>query len=538
MRTNHAIIGLAALIASGTSLAGLEGPYAPSNWTTTGIADGTTAIYPSPLGSIDLSHEVDLGNPGEGVPFSEANFSVIAPDDGIVSFDWNWTGFAAFFQSSGGLQLFADGPDGTEVINLSDFQDIPAEFDLSGTGSIEVHKGFAWGIIASGQNLDSNSVFEGTVRLSNLLVLPVDTADAMNASNWGTTGVADGSASIAPDSGSTDLLTLNYEVDLGNPGPGVSERSVTFSSVAAADDVVRFNWTWEGFHAFFQSFGGLQLFADGPEGMVVFDIIEYQDVPSEFSFDGTVAIQVSEGFEYGLIVTGENSDSNSQLTGELVLDFAHARDFSQKLNPSMWSIEAPELGDAQATPVLQDTGALGLWYDVSLGNPGPGVTYRSTAYSVVAAGSGEASFEWAWAGFHAFASSFGELQLFADGPDGTELIDLVAFQDVPAPFEFTGSASLEVHDGYSFGIIAGGQNFDSNSNIFGEIVIGAFEAPLPPVCEGDANGDQAVDSTDLNAVLGSFGDAVDPGTSGDVNGDGVVDSLDLNGVLANFGTGC
>jgi hypothetical protein len=53
----------------------------------------------------------------------------------------------------------------------------------------------------------------------------------------------------------------------------------------------------------------------------------------------------------------------------------------------------------------------------------------------------------------------------------------------------------------------------------------------------DANGDNIVNFTDLNAVLSSFGQA-GVGIPGDVNGDGVVNFADLNAVLSDFGTTC
>jgi hypothetical protein len=56
-------------------------------------------------------------------------------------------------------------------------------------------------------------------------------------------------------------------------------------------------------------------------------------------------------------------------------------------------------------------------------------------------------------------------------------------------------------------------------------------------CPGDANGDNLVNFSDLNAVLAAFGQSGD-GLIGDVNGDGVVNFSDLNEVLANFGEDC
>lgn len=56
-------------------------------------------------------------------------------------------------------------------------------------------------------------------------------------------------------------------------------------------------------------------------------------------------------------------------------------------------------------------------------------------------------------------------------------------------------------------------------------------------CEGDLNGDNMVNSSDLNVLLASFGEAGGP-SDGDISGDGQVNSTDLNLLLAAFGDVC
>ena len=56
------------------------------------------------------------------------------------------------------------------------------------------------------------------------------------------------------------------------------------------------------------------------------------------------------------------------------------------------------------------------------------------------------------------------------------------------------------------------------------------------VCNGDVNGDNFVDGTDLSIVLGFWGDCA--GCPADVSGDGQVDGLDLSIVLGYWNTLC
>ncbi len=65
----------------------------------------------------------------------------------------------------------------------------------------------------------------------------------------------------------------------------------------------------------------------------------------------------------------------------------------------------------------------------------------------------------------------------------------------------------------------------------------AFAGLIPFPCDGDTNGDNLVNLTDLDAVLSGYG-ASGAGMAGDVNGDGVVNFADLNETLSAFGTEC
>ncbi len=62
--------------------------------------------------------------------------------------------------------------------------------------------------------------------------------------------------------------------------------------------------------------------------------------------------------------------------------------------------------------------------------------------------------------------------------------------------------------------------------------------PPPPVCTGDANGDDSIDGADLSVLLGQFNTSVTPGTGADFNSDGVVNGADLSVLLGLFGTSC
>ena len=58
------------------------------------------------------------------------------------------------------------------------------------------------------------------------------------------------------------------------------------------------------------------------------------------------------------------------------------------------------------------------------------------------------------------------------------------------------------------------------------------------MCPGDANGDGAVNFSDLDILLNAWESTVEPFTAGDVNGDGLVNFDDLNTVLDEWERVC
>lgn len=129
--------------------------------------------------------------------------------------------------------------------------------------------------------------------------------------NWSQSGILGGSTTMA---GSAEQLSMIYNVDLGNPGGGVSERTAIFSIVVPESGIVEFDWLWTGFHAFFRARGELRVKSES-------ETIELQNegAAASFEFMGSGSIEVTEGETLEFEVGGSNFDSNSRLRGEVIL---------------------------------------------------------------------------------------------------------------------------------------------------------------------------------------------------------------------------
>lgn len=124
----------------------------------------------------------------------------------------------------------------------------------------------------------------------------------------------------------------------------------------------------------------------------------------------------------------------------------------------------------------------------------------------------------------------GRAALWVGSPD--TYVDLGLFVSV----EFTSSSAQDLAiaaDG-TITVVGYGYNATAGRN---EALVWRSLADEP--CEGDIDGNDAVDLTDLSILLSNFGTA--SGASfedGDLDGDGDVDLADLSVLLANFGRSC
>lgn len=150
--------------------AGFSGAYELQNWSSSGILEGTTSISPSSgrAGSATFGYHVDR-RPSGSVSFRTATFSATAATTRTLTFDYAYSGFHAFCcQPDALLQVFANGPGGTETITLVNDLNAGTSFSHSGSASITIHQGYDFGFIAGGRNGDSDSRLIGNVTISNV----------------------------------------------------------------------------------------------------------------------------------------------------------------------------------------------------------------------------------------------------------------------------------------------------------------------------------------------------------------------------------
>jgi hypothetical protein len=125
----------------------------------------------------------------------------------------------------------------------------------------------------------------------------------------------DGTADGTPD--------FNYSVNIsGNWG----QRTWEFSTTSPVARTVNLQWSWSGYHAFFEVTARLDVFVRhlGVDTIVATPVnagpVDCCSAPSGgFSYSGSNAVVVQPGDTYGFKVTGGNFDSDARLQGSLAV---------------------------------------------------------------------------------------------------------------------------------------------------------------------------------------------------------------------------
>ena len=145
-----------------------------------------------------------------------------------------------------------------------------------------------------------------------------------------------------------------------------------------------------------------------------------------------------------------------------------------------WSSSVIPGGTTSITPSSGPATSAEFGYTVNLGSPGGGVTYRTATFSATAAGTGYLTFDWTYDFYHAWFMVEADFYVFAESSSGTTLIHEIDFYNAmyTGPQTFSGSSTIWVEEGYDFGFIVGGSNFDSDSRLNGTLTISNFGIPV------------------------------------------------------------
>ncbi len=198
---------------------GFTGLYAVSNWTSSGIMDGTTTKLPASGDSATgaFGYSVTLA-PGSGVSLRLADFALASSSvTGSVTFDYTYTGNHRYFQAAVDFNTLS-GATSTSIINNAATS---GSFNFSGSSSFIAQAGQSFRFRIGGKNNDNNSHIDGTLTISNIKFY-----DSIVVDNTG--DVDDGNYAVGQ-------LTLREAVNLANSISGAD--IITFAPSLAGQTI-------------------------------------------------------------------------------------------------------------------------------------------------------------------------------------------------------------------------------------------------------------------------------------------------------------
>ncbi|MFZ3211258.1 MAG: putative Ig domain-containing protein [Terriglobales bacterium] len=187
---------------------------------------------------------------------------------------------------------------------------------LSGTAT---GGGFAYPYDATSASWSvTPSVTGGTTTIAPNCLMTVSVTDSESESDTAYFQV--GSTPSSP------CAAFSYNVNLGNPGSGVSPRTWTFQNLnnnPGITGTLSFNYEYTGHHSFFEVTAELQVFSGSTSNATTLYSAGPEDcctTPSGgFDVTGTGSIAVTAGQPFGFIAGGSNFDSESFLEGTVYI---------------------------------------------------------------------------------------------------------------------------------------------------------------------------------------------------------------------------
>ncbi len=227
-------------------------PYDAPSWTASST-NGTTTVTPDCMISVTVT---DSTNTSASAAFQVAatpssscisfgysatgfsgqwTFQNNAATTGTAAFNYQYTGFHAFFEVTAALQVFA----GSNTVTLYNAGPVDCctspsgGFNVQGTGTINVTAGAPFGFIASGSNADEDDVLNGTLIITGFSILPTTTTTLTSSLNPSAPGQSITlTASVTPSTATGTITFTDGSTNIGTATLSNGTATLTIASLA------------------------------------------------------------------------------------------------------------------------------------------------------------------------------------------------------------------------------------------------------------------------------------------------------------------
>lgn len=297
-------------------------------------------------------------------------------------------------------------------------------------------------------------------------------------SQWSVTPPADGEASLVAME--ADAVLWSYRAD-DPDGGSVAPTDGGFVIPVLDDGRIRFDWRWTGDHGEAAPSPRIRILSLGADGELLGGQEEVFDSPSgRFAFDMGVEMDVEAGGSVSVELRIGANQAFAGARGTFALDGLEfdAGGFRGDAAVGSWTLVPMDLGVTTVSPPAGETDSVSVLYTI----PGGGAVPPQTAeFRRVATADAVVSLDYLWSGLHSFGGGgSGSLRLFVRRASGLEtVVDLVPPQSLDGAFEFSGTGSVRVREGDTYGIRLAGASNSSSGVLNGSVVLDGFERRMP-----------------------------------------------------------
>lgn len=189
-----------------------------------------------------------LANPAGLDVVQSWTFQNTAVTTGTLSFDWQYSGFHAFFEVFAQLQVFTGSPANAVTLYSASASECctppSGGFNVQGTGTIALTQGQTFGFITSGSNLDSNNNLSGTLTISNFSIQPSTSttlAASPNSTIYGQPVVLTGS--VTPSTATGAVTFYDGATALGSAPIASGQATLSVSTLTAGTHPLSADYT-------------------------------------------------------------------------------------------------------------------------------------------------------------------------------------------------------------------------------------------------------------------------------------------------------
>jgi len=145
-----------------------------------------------------------------------------------------------------------------------------------------------------------------------------DFRGAYGPENWSSTALTSQlNVGISPATGPSPFIAFSYEALWPTPY-SYHFRKACFSTVATKTGTIAFDWEYDFCHSYWEKYADFWVYADGPSGVTEQHLVDFyihDDWRFCRTFTGSASLDVTEGYEFGLIVRGKHYDYARKLYG-------------------------------------------------------------------------------------------------------------------------------------------------------------------------------------------------------------------------------